>query len=313
MDSKEFAISCGIVATAATILNLFFIVCLMLPRRESGVTRHLPLRILLGLVVLSTSVHQIENLLSIWLYLVYNRTTAVFYIINSIGYFSYCAIFSCTAWISMFYHLMIVPQRHAIFIWMKKHIDRVIYSGLVLDGTLLLCGSSTYMEYGMVVNNWFTNNSLNTTVTPGDGEWTDLYIVSLTAQCLYFTRLLASIIFSSGSTYIYLRRHMKRMEESSSPFSQPQLQSQMMVTVTAMLQAALCLLSCMWTVIVVFLFELDFYQQLDKDGLIACTVSSVVGLCNSLCLGFSQSVFRQRFTALFEKASRALGFLQLSE
>ncbi|KAI2660610.1 Glutamate receptor 1.4 [Labeo rohita] len=82
------------------------------------------------------------------------------------------------------------------------------------------------------------------------------------------------------------------MGRSGESFSQPQQKSQMRVTVTGMIQAALFLPSSLWTITVAFLYMTNLLEKVDPNRFVTMTFCSMSSLGNLLCFGFSQSVFR---------------------
>ncbi|KAK2905064.1 hypothetical protein Q8A67_006863 [Cirrhinus molitorella] len=82
------------------------------------------------------------------------------------------------------------------------------------------------------------------------------------------------------------------MGQSGNCFSQPQQKSQMRVSVTGMVQAALFLPSSLWTVAIAFLYITDLVEKVDPNRFVTMTFCSMSSLGNLLCFGFSQSVFR---------------------
>uniref|UniRef100_A0A671K4B1 Taste receptor type 2 n=1 Tax=Sinocyclocheilus anshuiensis TaxID=1608454 RepID=A0A671K4B1_9TELE len=220
----------------------------------------------------------------------------------------FCANFSCNAWISIFYYISIVPQQHPIFIWIKRNMNAILYIGFILNQTVLLIslsmGAVMYFLLWPVPNN-FTSPELNKT-SPAESLESDRYLfhVANFTYLLYCTCPLFTLLFSWGKTFVYLREHMKKMGQSGESFSQPQQKSQMRVTVTGMVQAALFLPSSLWTIAVAFLYITDLFKMVDPNRFVTMTFCSMSSLGNLLCFGFSQSVFRHGIVSVINKLKR---------
>uniref|UniRef100_A0AAY4D633 Taste receptor type 2 n=1 Tax=Denticeps clupeoides TaxID=299321 RepID=A0AAY4D633_9TELE len=89
---------------------------------------------------------------------------------------------------------------------------------------------------------------------------------------------------SSLSTVRYLRHHMKNMEVSGSSFSTPQLQSQMRVTVTGIVQEALYFLVSSWIITKICLFQ-NLVSTVDLDNHILVTVFTLYCFGTTINLG----------------------------
>jgi len=204
--------------------------------------------------------------------------------------------------------MSIVPQHRAIFIWIKRNIRAILYVGFVLNQIVLLfslsLGTVTYFLLEPVPEN-FTSHELNTT-SPAESLEADLFLFNLAnfLYLLYCTCPMITLLISWGKTFIYLREHMKKMGQSSESFSQPQQKSQMRVTVTGMVQAALFLPSSLWTVAVSVLYLTDLFEMVDPHRFITMSFCSASSLGNILCFGFSQSVFRHGIVSVFKKLKR---------
>ncbi|XP_067300914.1 taste receptor, type 2, member 203 [Pseudorasbora parva] len=305
MEPWLFALISSPLCLTATVFNIIFFFCLMRP--VSGVTLRNPLRFLLIVVLFNSTFQQLVTALTI-IILLFETPFWFQTLCRVLIYQFFCGNFSCNAWISIFYHMSIVPQRHAILIWMKRNIRAILYVGFLLNQIMLLfaltLGTVAYVLLGPVPVN-LTSKELNTTSPAGNLE-SDLYLFQLAnfLYLLYCTCPMITLLISWGKTFVYLREHMKTMGQSSESFSQPQQKSQMRVTVTGMLQAALFLPSSLWTVAVAVLFITDLVETVDSHRFITISFCSASSLGNILCFGFSQSVFRHGIVSLIKKLKR---------
>ncbi|XP_051566242.1 uncharacterized protein LOC127447999 [Myxocyprinus asiaticus] len=303
MEPWLYAVICTPVCITAIICNILFFFCLMRP--VTGVTLRYPLR-LLFIVLLCNSTFQ-QLVIAVTIVIAY--VPPPFWlqtITRALIYATFCGNFSCNAWISIFYYMSIVPQHLPILVCIKKNIRVVLYAGFTLNQVILLfsvsMGAITFLltETPMINS---TINKLNTTTAATVKEKEHfLFLVSNALYLLYCTCPMVTLSISWGKTFVYLRGHMKAMGQSCESFSQPQRKSQIRVTVTGMVQAALFLPSTIWTVAVALLYISNLFETVDPSRYITMAFSSVSGLGNVLCFGFSQSVFRKGIASLFKKS-----------
>ncbi|XP_056107739.1 uncharacterized protein LOC130085809 [Rhinichthys klamathensis goyatoka] len=305
MEPWLFVLISSPLCLIATVFNIIFFFCLMRP--VSGVTLRNPLRFLLIVVVINSTFQQLVTAITI-IMLFFESPFWLQTLCRAFIYQFFCGNFSCNAWISIFYHMSIVPQHRAIFIWIKRNIRAILYVGFVLNQIVLLfslsLGTVTYFLLEPVPEN-LTSHELNTT-SPAESLEADLFLFHLAnfLYLLYCTCPMITLLISWGKTFVYLREHMKKMGQSSESFSQPQQKSQMRVTVTGMVQAALFLPSSLWTVAVSVLYLTDLFEMVDPHRFITMSFCSASSLGNILCFGFSQSVFRHGIVSVFNKLKR---------
>lgn len=305
MEPWLFVLISSPLCLTATVFNIIFFFCLMRP--VSGVTLRNPLRFLLIVVLINSTFQQLVTAITI-IMLFFESPFWLQTLCRALIYQFFCGNFSCNAWISIFYHMSIVPQHHAIFIWIKRNIRAILYVGFVLNQIVLVfslsLGAVTYFLLEPVPEN-LTSHELNTTSSAESLE-ADLYLFHLASflYLLYCTCPMITLLISWGKTFVYLREHMKKMGQSSESFSQPQQKSQMRVTVTGMVQAALFLPSSLWTVAVSVLYLTDLFEIVDSNRFITMSFCSASSLGNILCFGFSQSVFRHGIVSVIKKLKK---------
>ncbi|XP_053090418.1 uncharacterized protein LOC128318421 [Pangasianodon hypophthalmus] len=122
------------------------------------------------------------------------------------------------------------------------------------------------------------------------------------------TLLTSALSVGTASTYFYLRRHIKRMEQTTGSSSHPQQKNHMRVTVMGIVQAALFIPTSLYAMVMALLFS-TLYETLDNNKHITMTIVSISNLANISCLGFSQSVFRLRVIALLKRVKKAFGLM----
>ncbi|XP_036430625.1 taste receptor type 2 member 119-like [Colossoma macropomum] len=219
---------------------------------------------------------------------------------DSVGFYYFtaeCLLFtmrtsvtSCL-WLNVFYYCQIVPAKHPLLILLKKNIKLFVYSALILDKFIFLYGIAASVVHHMITTpytaTYLHKNAVKHAVK-----------VDFWLRLIYFLFSLCVMLTSSCATVLYLRRHMKNMEESSR--SSPHLHSQMRVTITGIVQTLLYFLCSVWLItddIVYHLSSADF----DSKAYIICTVITLYSFWTNINLGLGQSIFPGADTSLLAK------------
>ncbi|XP_062861473.1 taste receptor type 2 member 7 [Trichomycterus rosablanca] len=293
MANLLFAIVCTPFCVVANMLNIVFIFCLCQP--VEGVSIHQPLYFLLTVMLGNSTVQQL--IIMVYVILTFLRPPDWLLIVNlGIIYQTYCSSFSTCAWISIFYYLKIVPQHHAFFIWIKKNIKVIVFAGFVLDQVLLLSAITMGTVSNLPQPTYSSNNT--TFLDEVNALNRTLFKMAIRVFLAYFVCPFCILTFSWGKTFNYLRGHIRRMEQTTgSQTTSPQQQNQMRVTITGIVQTSVFVPSSLCAITTALLFFHDGY--LDRH--ITMTMTSISGLANILCLGFSQSIFRVRVVSLLKR------------
>ncbi|XP_055071063.2 taste receptor, type 2, member 203 [Misgurnus anguillicaudatus] len=303
MQPWLFVLICSPFCLASSVVNIFFFSWLIRP--AAGVTVRYPMRFLLITVLCNSAFLQIVTAV-IMINTVVIPPFWFHTVTRVLIYQGFTGNFSCNAWISIFYHVSIVPQHRAILVWIKRHITGVIYVGFTSTQVLLIfsltLGTITFLMDTDATSINSTINTLNTSSLHQPKELKFFQLSNL-LYVLYCTCPLITLSVSWGKTFVYLRGHMKQMGQNES-FSQSQQKSQMRVTVIGMIQAAVFLPSSLWTVVAAFLYVFNLFDVVDPSRYITISFCAVSNLGNLLCFGFSQSVFRVRIVSLLRKLKR---------
>ncbi|XP_036430595.1 taste receptor type 2 member 8-like [Colossoma macropomum] len=302
MSSIAFATVNIPVSTVSICMNTFFVFCMVFPQQGTDQLKQ-PLNVLLGSLVGYNTTLQV----CVFLFAMVEND------IFTVSDFCYAVVIECICfamrtsvtsilWLNVFYYCQIVPSQHPSFIWLKKNIRVFIYSALIMDKFFFMFEFSIGIAYSTIYREFDEYNAetnFNTTYS----QWyaihkkmdrvNDLLRADTWIRFAYFLLCLCVMSASSCATVLYLWRHMKSMEESSSSFSSPRLQKQMRVTITGSIQAFLYFFCSTWIIvrdIVVFVF----YIELDLNGHLFCTVTCLYSLGITINLGVGQTVFRQR-------------------
>ncbi|KAI7808910.1 taste receptor, partial [Triplophysa rosa] len=292
-----FVAICGPFCFAATVVNIFFLVWLIQP--AEGVTVRYPMRFLLITMLCNSAV--LQFVIAVVIITVFVKPPSWLHTVSRVViYQAFTGNFSCNSWISIFYHMSIVPHKRDIFVWIKRNITIIIYIGFISTQVLLLIslsmGTITFMQSASTTISSTANH--NTTLTADKGL--TMFKLSNMLFVLYCTCPLITLSISWGKTFVYLRGHLKQMGQNES-FSPSQQKSQMRVTVIGMIQAAVFLPSSLWTVVAAFLYAFNLHEVVDPNRYITISICAVSNLGNLLCFGFSQSVFRVRILGLLNK------------
>lgn len=292
MDNLLFAIICTPFCICATVLNAFFIFCLCKP--ALGVSVRQPMYLLLTAVLGNSTVQQLIAMVSV--VLSFFSPPGWLLILNvAIVFQTYCSSFSINAWISIFYYMKIVPQHWKLFIWVKKNIKAIVCAGFLFDQTLLMSALSMGSASYLIPSPTDHLNETMSTVLNGH-----LYMVSIRVFLAYLICPSYTLSISWGRTFFYLRRHIRRMEQTNGSSSYPQQKTHIRVTVMGIVQTALFIPTILYAMIMALLFS-TLYETLDNNKHITMTILSIFNLANILCLGFSQSVFRLRVITLLNR------------
>ncbi|XP_055735219.1 taste receptor type 2 member 8-like [Salvelinus fontinalis] len=309
MDELAYIIVNGPLAILNILANLFFAFCLICPPRgREGLKQ--PVKLLLGFLVFCTTLFLVSLITveCVWL-LTYSEEIQY---VDMLVLFTAFTSMSTSVWLNFFYYTQIVPAQRALFIWVKRNIKIIIYWGLFVDRVFFLFDlavstSIVYCLKNVEGNDNITYTSTNDTVS---GSTDGLYYTELVcfySKMIYMFFCLCLMVGSSWVTVCYLRRHMKSMKESGSPFSSPRLHSQMRVTITGILQGILYFLCALW--IFISFFSINFSVVFNYTFF--NTVISLYMFGTTVNLGIGQSVFRQRAADIWLKAQQAVRSLKL--
>lgn len=303
-------LTCGLINMPLMILNIianvFFIFCMVFPLHGERIKQ--PLKILLWSLIYCTMTY-----MSTGIVLFFSTTTAdnVHFILASFVGFacSFNSSMTSSAWLNFFYHTQIVPAKRALFIWIKKNIKPIIYCIWLVERILnLFQVGAVIIEYVSLAYLTPDDSSHNFTLYKDmiylqipSSELRIVHAIATLLLKVHFFAGMGVMVMSSGSTVIYLCRHMRRMVANGQPFSCPHLSSQVRVTVTGVLQAVLYVFCAIWTVCYIFP-----QQNLALSGYSYShvTVINLYMAGTTLNLGAGQGVFRQRAADIWLRAAQ---------
>ncbi|XP_031434018.1 uncharacterized protein LOC116222916 [Clupea harengus] len=289
MNELAFKVLNGPVSILNLVAYVFFAFCLFCQRDGTDVLKQ-PLRALL--VSLVTFMATIEIVTVVYVFYAFSH----FYVMDFLLFGIECS-FTTVVWLNVFYFSQIVPPQSTFSIWLKRNIKCTVYSVMIFDKFLFLADIPLILLWQYNINS--TSTSSNTTTIQ------DFLVEPLAV--LYFSRLvyfllsLVVMMASSWATVSYLRRHLKNMESSRSPFTSS-MHRQLRVTITGSLQAVLYFLCTTWFLLAHLLSNIS-HGRFDSNSYIFFTVMSMYCFGTAINVGVGQSLFRNRAVGWWHKVS----------
>ncbi|XP_070832657.1 taste receptor, type 2, member 201, tandem duplicate 1 [Chaetodon trifascialis] len=213
-----------------------------------------------------------------------------------------------SVWLNFFYQTQIVPAHRALFMWIKKNIKAIIYCILLFERILTLCDCAVVL-IDLHASNYLTpdgfsyNSTVHHNMVYSQIPSPELGIALLILICLLKTHYLICLcvmVMSSGSTVVYLCKHMRRMAANGQPFSCPRLRSQVRVTITGILQGVLYVFCAIWTMYKIFSGQISTIYGFSYAHF---TVINLYMTGTTFNLGAGQGVFRQRAADIWLRAA----------
>ncbi|KAK2849874.1 hypothetical protein Q7C36_008657 [Tachysurus vachellii] len=309
MDSLTFVLLNSNISIFTFFVNIFLVFCMLFPQQGTDRLKQ-PLNVLLGTIVGCNITLQICIFLYIIIALCSSRLM-VFVVAVEILFFSMRTSVTSSLWLNVFYYCQIVPTQHSVFIYLKRNIRFFIYTSLIAEKLFFIFGLCENIAANALFDKYFNTDNYTTQRHGTETELntvTFLVMLDIWISCSYTLLCLIVMTTSSCATILYLRKHMKSMQGSSSTISSPRLQRQMRVTVTGIIQTVLFFLCSVWILmreLLVFVFKL----YVDLNGHICFSVVCLYtfGSTVNLCVG--QTIFRQRVVGIWQKFVKAAALL----
>lgn len=287
--------------------NAFFIFCFICPVQEDKTKQ--PLKLLLGTLICCTVIFLVSSMVR---FSVPIGDIKFLFMLNVVHIFSLSTSMTSTVWLNFFYFTQIVPAQKAACIWIRQNIKPIIYCIWFFERVLIMFDTSALLTFHVALNNLFSDHSFNhTAVTEKLAmELMTLEILPLrTIICLiatflvqiHFLACLFIMTMSSGSTVIYLSKHMCQMAQHGQPFSCSLIRSQVRVTVLGLLQGLLFFFYALWT-ISVYIAENTMSEVISSYSLKHFTVINFYMAVTTFTVGAGHSAFRQRAANILLRA-----------
>ncbi|TSK92900.1 hypothetical protein Baya_5614 [Bagarius yarrelli] len=314
MDSFTFAVVNIPVSIISIIQNIFLAFCIFFPQQRTEQLKK-PLNVLLGTLVGCNSTLQVCIIVYVVMEcdIILPSYMAYSFVVEMILFAMRTSVTS-SLWLNVFYYCQIVPAQHPVLICLKRNLLLFIYTALIADKIFFMVGFSEGLALVQAFKDFYDlyDYDFNITYTV---QWHEAYanlkvvkfvfFVDMWIRFIYLLLCLIVMLTSSCATILYLRRHMKSLEES---LSSPRLQRQMRVTMTSIIQTSLYLLCSVFILVrelLVFAFDMSF----DLNGHICCSVVCVYTFGSTINLCVGQTIFRQRVINVWQKLLNTANFL----
>lgn len=277
------------------VMNAFFIFCMIWHLQDEKIKQ--PLKLLLVTLICCTITFLTSVIVQFFM-----ETDNMQAILTSNVIFIFTLFTSMTSsvWLNFFYYTQIVPAKRALCGWIKKNIKPIIYCIWFVEKVLIMFNIGTLLIYRVTAGNLVSDMmSLNSTINYDmillkmPPLLTDVCVATICIIKAHFIFCLFIMVMSSGSTVIYLYKHMRRMATNCQARSCPQFGSQVRVTITGLLQGVLYLFCAVWTLYNYFSEDI-FSGPFSGYTYEHFTVISLYMTGTSFNLGAGQAVFRQR-------------------
>lgn len=305
MDFQTYILINVPVSILNILVNAFFIFCLSCPIQREKI-KH-PLRLLLGTVVCCTITFLVSNVVQ---FLVQTSNRTVILTTYAVYLFSTSTSMTSCVWLNFFYYTQIVPAKRIIWIWIKKNIKSIIYCIWLVEKMLSVFVIIAFVQFNITLSNVIPDliglNSTDiyeTVYSEMHSGWKIMCKGAFVITLVHYIVCLCIMVVSSGSTVVYLCRHMQRMVSNGQPLSCPRFQSHVRVTINGLLQGALYVFCVVWSLHEHFFVNIltwNFYPQTIDH----VTVLNWYMVGTTLNLGVGQGVFRQRAADMLLRAVR---------
>ncbi|XP_051565498.1 uncharacterized protein LOC127447596 [Myxocyprinus asiaticus] len=310
MNLLEFTILNVPVSGATILMNIFFVYCMFFPENRPENNLKPPLNVLLGSLIGCNLTLNVFNLLFVF-YDHFYPASWVYTISYAITMYAMRTSFTTSTGLNMFYYFQIVPAQLPFLVWVRTHIKVFMYLALLFDRIFFLFEFILQLMYpweGPVPAVDLNSTSVQMNIT---NEKTSVMYLLLTTdfwlKCVYFFFCLVIMLASSSGTVLYLRSHMKSVEENTSSFSSLHHQRQMRVTIMGIIQMVLFFLCSGW-LIAEELIIYYFVERFDQGEYLFDSVVALYSLGTTIVLGFAQTTFRLRVKDIGGKLLRTLKF-----
>ncbi|XP_048094455.1 taste receptor type 2 member 114 [Alosa alosa] len=277
----------SVVTLTGICMNMFFAFCMLSDEQRS---LKAPLPVLLATAVFHNILLQV--LLPIFTFKETWEVNSIIVISALIIHFGASSM-SSNVWLSIFYYTKIVSSQNRVFVWVKRNINSVVYAGLIVDKIYLMLFTISVVVPSFLATPANVSSLANTTAGLEDRSvWNSIRNVFRRVHIGYLLTFIWLMMWVWSCTLVYICRHMRSMEGSSSPFSNPKLLSQLRVVAQGIVQTVLYAISAGSQLIGLF----SYFVVLDvQDRVFLYNASiAVYTLGTTINLGLSQHLFRQR-------------------
>ncbi|XP_073710911.1 taste receptor, type 2, member 201, tandem duplicate 1 [Misgurnus anguillicaudatus] len=304
MGPLAYAIVNVLISVTTILINIFFICCMFTSQERPENQQKPPLNVLLGSLIGCNLIINIVNLL----YVMYDTVDVslwVFVVSSAATLYTMRTSFTASLGLNVFYYFQIVPTRRPFLIWVKMHIKLLMYLMLFFENIFFLFGFILRVlpRRVFIPQVDFNSSSVALNVT-SEGLRVRHYLImtDIGLRCIYSFVGIGIMVASNTSTVLYLWRHVRRMEDSSSS-SALHYQMQKRVTIMSIIQTLLFFFYSAWLMSDEIMFRFNVFY-FDPSGNILYSVVGFYSFGTTIILGVGQTKFRVRAVEIGEKLVR---------
>ncbi|KAI7808772.1 taste receptor type 2 member 1-like [Triplophysa rosa] len=300
MSPLAFAIVNVPVSVATTLMNMFFIYCMFSSQDGSEICQKPPLNVLVGSLIGCNLLLNICNLVFV-IYKTVDVPVWAYIVSCALILYAMRTSFTASLGLNVFYYFQIVPARHPCLIWVKTRIKLFMYFMLVFDRIFFSFGFILQVLPGRVFISAVDFNSSSILTSRGLILRYYLILTDFWLRCCYCFICLGIMVASNTSTVLYLWKHVKSMENSSSS-SALHYRKQKRVTTLSIIQTVLFFFSSGWLITeeLMFRFNINF----NPTGHVLFSIVACYAFGTTVILGVGQSKFRLRAVDIVKKLGR---------
>nr|XP_055071748.1 uncharacterized protein LOC129452097 [Misgurnus anguillicaudatus] len=312
INPLAYAIVNVLISVTTILINIFFICCMFSSQEGPENLQKPPLNVLLGSLIGCNLIINIVNLFFVDGDAVYMPVW-----ISSICFIAVLnasrTSFTASLGLNVFYYFQIVPTRRPFLIWVKMHIKLLMYLMLFFENIFFLfallwsvfqvdCSGS----YVILNSSTAWNSTLN--ITTHDYQLTDgicyyLIMTDIGLRCIYSFVGIGIMVASNTSTVLYLWRHVRRMEDSSSS-SALHYQMQKRVTIMSIIQTLLFFFYSAGIITYAIFFLNNIWFFLFDQMVFSSVAFYCFGI--TIILGVGQTKFRVRAANILKTIGQAI-------
>lgn len=300
MSCEDFASLNVPVSVFSILMNIFFIYCMVFQQYEQEQLKQ-PLNVLQGILVGSNITINVCTLLKVCIYFFqpYSKYFLVNIVVSKCVVYTMMTSVTSSFWQNVFYYCQITPAQ-SYFVWLKKNIRVLIYCALLINIIVYLFGLSLVCAFVVIIQSAASDNSTSIVSDTKFISIVETWNVVFSMTLVLLVLNLSGMSTSSCATVIYLRKHLKNMEESNT-LSSPRFQRQIKMIINSIAIHAVLHFICSIGVLVDLYVSMYSDQTYDLNENILSTFVSFYALGTTITLGIAQSLFRQQVAYVWNK------------
>lgn len=265
------------------VANVFYWLCLGRSKLKQ------PLKMLLELLIW-TSILYIVSAFCMYVATTYSKNPLVHFVM---WIFVLCNVHNSmisTVWLSIYYHVKIVPVHRAFFLWMKKNIKLVIYVAVLQQEVLVYLFGVTNCVNTICNYPKYCNGTLEGCELDIFFHTSGYYLIKV-----YLMVCLVMMTLSNFSVFHYLRSHMKKVARGN--IVTQNMSGQLRATNAAVFQGVIYITFCIFYFFNAFVHTVSF--RVVFGSWLSLTWSTLYVFGTTVNLGIGQTLFRQRAVSVW--------------